>query len=99
MSVEAALQKKGFTKDDGDHSYFVYHSSEGKKTSIFTKTSFGSSHKDIADHLVSQMARQIKLRTSDFKDLVSCTLDKEGYEKKLVEGGYLTLEKKEESKP
>ena len=37
--VENALERKGFRRSDNDHRKFVYHSTDGKKTSVFTKTS------------------------------------------------------------
>ena len=55
--VEAALKKKGFQQDDGDHHWFFYWTSDGKKTTVRTKTSHGST-KDLVDGLLKEMARR-----------------------------------------
>lgn len=87
--VEAALEKKGFRKVDGDHSFFIYYTESGLKSSVRTKTSFGSGYKDISDSLVSKMAQQCKLTTSEFKLLVDCPLTRQSYEQKLREQGFV----------
>lgn len=56
--VERALIKKGFRKSQNDHSKFVYHLKNGKKTSVWTKTSHGSSHREISPTNLGKMARQ-----------------------------------------
>lgn len=88
-AVEAALEKKGFRKVDGDHSFFIYHTESGLKSPVRTKTSFGTGYKDISDSLVSKMAQQCKLTTGDFKLLVECPLTRQSYEQRLVEQGYV----------
>jgi hypothetical protein len=45
--VEAAFLKKGFVRSSGDHNFFTYHTINGKKTSVWTKTSRGSGHKTL----------------------------------------------------
>jgi hypothetical protein len=77
--VEAALERKGFMRKDGDHNYFVYHRRiSGKKTAIFTKTSH--SGLDLNDFLLGQMAKQCRLSKKDFIRLVDCPLDRQTYE-------------------
>lgn len=39
--IEGALLRKGFQKKNTDHAYFLFYDSEGKKTAVYTKTSFG----------------------------------------------------------
>jgi hypothetical protein len=78
--IDAALQKKGFRKDDGDHHYYIYWNLAGKKTIRKTKLSRGSSHKDIGDPLLGAMARQAGVTKKAFLDLVDCNLDQAGYE-------------------
>jgi hypothetical protein len=68
-AVAAALTFKGFKPIEGDHTFFIYYSESGKKSPVRTRTSHGSGYKDISDGLVSQMAKQCKLTTKEFKDL------------------------------
>ncbi len=78
--VEASLQKKGFEKADRDHSFFVYYTKDGKKTAVFTKTSFTPKVKDISDSLLAQMAKQCKLTKDQFCQLIDCPLSRDSYE-------------------
>jgi hypothetical protein len=78
--IEAALERKGFERDETHHHYFVYRTIDGKKSQIRTRTSHGSSHKTLGDALLSQMAKQVKLPNKKFLELVDCTLDQAGYE-------------------
>lgn len=79
--IDAALQRKGFVHEDGDHHYYVYHNLAGKKTIKKTKMSRGSKYKTIGDPLLGQMARQVGLTKPKFLELVDCTLDQKSYEK------------------
>ena len=83
--IDWALRRKGFKKEDGDHSYYIYWNTAGKKTMKKTKMSRGSSYKTIDDSLLGAMARQIGLKKKDFLDLVDCTLNQVGYEK-IIQG-------------
>lgn len=78
--IDAALQRKGFRYDDGDHHYYIYHNLAGLKTMKKTKMSKGTSHKTIGDPLLGHMARQIGITKPSFLELVDCTLDQPGYE-------------------
>ncbi|MCY7273984.1 MAG: hypothetical protein LH702_09580 [Phormidesmis sp. CAN_BIN44] len=85
--VEAALQRKGFELDEGDHHYFTYITLDGKVTTIKTKTSHTKKMKEIPDNILSLMAKQCHLKNSDFLKLVDCPLSREDYEALLqVEG-------------
>ena len=86
-TVMASLQKKGFLMTEGDHSYFVYHTMAGKKTIVKTKVSH--SGKDVSKVLMGFMAKQCKLTTSDFHELVDCPLSQEKYEEKLAAQGLI----------
>lgn len=91
--IHASLKKKGFAESTGrDHTYFIYHTSSGKKSHINTKTSHGTSHKDIGDPIVVQMAKQLKLTNKQFKELVGCSMDQSAYEIQLLEGNHITVE-------
>ena len=78
--IDAALQRKGFSHEEGDHHYYFYHNLAGKKTIRKTKMSRGSSYKTIRDPLIGEMARQIGLTKPAFLQLVDCSLDQAGYE-------------------
>lgn len=82
--VEAGLKKKGFRQDEGDHHWYTYWTEDGKKTPVHTKTSHGNT-KDLGDHLIGQMSRQIGLTKAKFLDLVDCPLSREAYNEILVE--------------
>jgi hypothetical protein len=86
-AVEAALQAKGFVKIEGDHHYFVYRTKDGRKTRARTKTSHSPRVRDIADNLLGPMARQCLLNRAEFLRLVDCPMDRDGYERRLIELG------------
>lgn len=83
--VMSALQRKGFSPSEGDHTYYVYHTANNKKTIIKTKVSH--SGKDIDDNLLNRMAHQCKLTNGQFRDLVDCPLSREQYETLLHNQG------------
>lgn len=87
--VESSLERKGFRRRDGHHTFFVYYSTENVKTSIRTKVSHGA--KEIGDKLIGAMARQCRLSKDDFKGLVECTLGREQYEVMLIEAGQVRV--------
>lgn len=86
-AVESTLQAKGFERVEGDHHYFVYVTKDGRKTRAQTKTSHSPKVKDIADNLLGQMARQCLLTKPEFLRLVDCPMDRDNYERRLVELG------------
>ena len=88
-AIHVALPKKGFQLEgDSDHDYFFLEVG-GKRTGIRTKTSRGSSHREIGQPLIGQMARQVKLTSGDFVELVACTLSGPDYLAKLYASGDL----------
>ena len=90
--IQQSLKNKGFLeKEGGDHNFFTYHTTEGKKTNIFTKTSRGSKNKTIDDSTVSKMSRQCKLTNKLFIQLIKCTLSRSEYQKHLVDNKHITL--------
>lgn len=82
-AVEAALLKKGFEKEEGDHSYFYYLDTAGKRTAVFTKTSHGTKYRELGDPLLAAMAGQCRLSKQQFFQLVDCTLSADQYRAKL----------------
>jgi len=85
--VEDGLLKKGFVEKEGDHHFFIYHTLQGKKSSIRTKTSHTPKMKEIGDGLLTQMAKQCGLSKQDFNNLIDCPLSREQYEALLVKKG------------
>lgn len=83
------LTRKGFARDEGDHLYLTYVTTEGKKTAIRTKVSHGSKS-DITTGLVSAMARQCQLTTPQFKEFAECKLTQYQYEQILTANGYFS---------
>ena len=81
--VVASLTRKGFKSREGDHTFLIYHTLEGKKTPVRTKTSHTPKMKDIPDALLGQMARQCRLSKQQFLELVDCPLDRVTYEECL----------------
>jgi hypothetical protein len=82
--VENALEKKGFKKNQNDHRKFIYHMLSGQKTAVWTKTSHGSSHRELSPSNLSRMARQCQLSGKDFELLIDCPLSQSMYEMKLI---------------
>lgn len=74
------LTSKGFEVSDGDHIFLLYRRSDGRKTAIRTKLSRGSSHRDVSDVILGQMAKQVRLPKKAFLELVDCSLDQSSYE-------------------
>ncbi|MEL7071105.1 MAG: hypothetical protein AAGN15_21010 [Cyanobacteria bacterium J06581_3] len=85
--VESALRKKGFEQASGDHRFFVYITTQGKKTAVRTKTSHTPKMKEIPDNLLAQMSKQCRLKKADFLKLIDCPLTRENYEKILKDQG------------
>lgn len=84
--VAANLKRKGFTPDDGDHTFYRLFVG-GKNTGIRTKISHGE--KEIHDGLLGQMAKQTKLVKKEFLELVDCPMTLERYVELLRERDHL----------
>lgn len=89
IDVENGLKNKGFRQKDGDHHYFIYHATNGKKTAVFTKTSH--SHSEISTELLSLMSKQCKLVRKEFERLVDCPLSRIDYEAHLCTVGAVRI--------
>jgi len=89
--VETALQKKGFLLSSGDHNFFIYYTQAGQRTSVWTKTSHGSSHKTLGDGLLSQMGKQCGLTKGQFTQLVECPLTRDVFEDMLLKSGRIKV--------
>jgi predicted RNA binding protein YcfA (HicA-like mRNA interferase family) len=91
--IEEALEKKGFSRSQGDHRFFTYWTIEGVKTSVWTKTSHGTQYKTIGDNLVRDMAKQCGLTSPQFKELINCPLNRSDYESILIGNGRIVIKK------
>lgn len=85
--VESALLKKGFRYDKDktasmSHRAFYFYDLDGNKTSIRTHLSHNS--QPINDHLISCMAKQLKLKNNQFKDMINCHINHEQYQNILI---------------
>ena len=89
--VEASLQKKGFEVSIGDHCFFTYCTQTGQKTSVWTKTSHGSSHKTLGDDRLSKMGKQCGLTKGQFTQLVECPLTRDVFEEMLLKSGRIKV--------
>lgn len=78
----ANLVRKGFERaETGDHHQLFYLTmSDGKRTRLPTKISRSSSHRDVSDNNLSNMARQVGLTSKQFLALVDCPLSREQFE-------------------
>jgi len=90
--ISRALQRKGFRKSNSDHLKFIYFSISGRKTSVVTKISHGSGHKEISDENLARMARQCRLSRAEFDDLIDCPLSREEFERRLKHTGQILQE-------
>ena len=84
--IENALTKKGFVAANSHHKYFRYYTLTGKKTEIYTYVSHGN--KEISIMLFGMMAKQCRLKSSEFKKFVDCTLSQNEYESLLKKQNY-----------
>lgn len=76
--VEASLRQKGFEQEENDHKFFKLMVG-GQYTGIYTKTSRGKKYKTLGNDLVGKMARQLRLTTGQFVELVECSISYEQY--------------------
>ena len=74
--IRSALLGKGFRERNSKDVYYHFYVS-GKKTAIYTKISQGE--RDIHDGLMGAMARELKLKKSQFSDLINCPLSEKDY--------------------
>ena len=87
--IEQSLKKKGFVNDQNDHRYF-YHEYNGKRTGVYTYTSYGSNYKDYGMSLIKLLKRELKLdSTMDAMNFLKCPMTQQQYEKKLKNKGII----------
>jgi hypothetical protein len=84
--IKTGLLAKGFEQEITHHEmYWLYV--RGRRTSIRTRISHGAA--EYNDKLLGLMAKQLKLRRSEFDDLIECPLSGEDYTKLLAERGHV----------
>ena len=84
--VIARLKKKGFENSKNTHhQYYVYRTTDGKLSDVFTYTSH--SGKELSDSLLAKMARQCRLKRESFLKLIDCTMSQQAYEQDLRDRG------------
>ena len=66
-----------------------YITEGGIRTSVITHYSHGADGKEVADGVISAMARQCHLSSRQFKNLVDCALSRKEYEGLLLERGII----------
>ena len=67
--VVSALLKKGFKENETvAHVGFTYITLDGVKSRIRTYVSHGRNSEDLSDHLIGQMARQVKLKKRSLRN-------------------------------
>ena len=86
-TVESALESKGFERKETHHSIFRYYTEAGERTTVWTKRSHGRSGADIGRELFKRMAKQCKLTTDEFRELVECPMSRADYEQRLRDLG------------
>jgi hypothetical protein len=85
--VRQALTRKGSREDrKRDHWYYFLHVS-GRKSAIYTKISHNESQ--IGANLLSLMARQLRIGTTQFELLIDCKLGEAEYIRLLKSAGEL----------
>ena len=85
-TLQKALLKKGFEKGITHHEMY-WLCVEGKRTEIKTRISHG--RKEYGDNLLGLMAREIKLRRSQFDDFIECPLSADEYLELLRQQGII----------
>ncbi len=87
--IARSLRRKGFTEVSGKSRRVFWYTDGTGAGRIQTMVSRSSKGEDGAP-LISDMARQCRLKRSDFVALVECSLTREGYQQELRERGHLT---------
>ena len=86
--IRQALTGKGFRVVEAHHE-MLWLFVQGKKTSIRTRLSHGSSEYD--DGLLGLMAKQLKLKRGDLDRLIECPLTENEYVNGLINDGHVRL--------
>lgn len=88
-TLRSGLEAKGFVRKNKKHKVLSYVTESGVRTSVITHYSHGADGKEVADGVISAMARQCHLSSRQFRDLVDCALSQREYESLLLERGII----------
>ena len=86
--ISKSLEAKGFKKQETHHEMYWLHV-DGKKTSVRTRISHGSTEYD--GYLLGQVAKEMGLRRSELNNFVECCLSATDYVKLLSERKLIRL--------
>ena len=86
--VRRGLRRKGFRETDARHRKYEYFKLDGQEGGVNTLMSHGAD-RDVDDHLLGMMARQLHLNRRQFDDLIDCRLSQSDYEAMLRRGGFI----------
>ena len=86
--VLRGLRRKGFRELNSRHLQLKFFTVSGEDSEIATVMSHGAD-RDINDHLLGQMARQLHLTRRQFDDLIDCRLSQADYEAMLRRDGII----------
>ena len=86
--LERGLLRKGFRVVESRHRQYRYYTVNGSRTNVQTLTSHGSD-RDIGDHRLGQMARQLNLTRRQFDQLIDCSLSQADFEAMMRRGGFI----------
>jgi hypothetical protein len=87
-TLVASLKAKGFVPSESHHTYLFLHV-DGRKTSVFTKVSHGTGHKELGEDLIHAIKRQLKFdKKQQLLDLVNCPMDSAAYIEHLEKSGH-----------
>lgn len=85
--VSASLERKGFRRIEGDHSFFILHVGQ-VKTSVRTKISHGST--ECSPNILFQMAKELHLSNRKLGLLLDCPMTLAQLIEVLTDRGYLS---------
>lgn len=89
QDIKKALCDKGFVLRDTHHHRYLFFW-KGRKTTVHTKISHSLT--EYGDNLLSEMARQLKLKRKQFVEgFIRCPLTKEAYTEILIKEGHIKL--------
>ena len=86
--IRRALTTKGFEEITNSDHYYFYFQLDGKRTSVFTKISHDAT--DVNDPLLGLMTKQVRLKRTEFNNLIDCRLDGPEYRQLLLERRHVT---------
>ena len=88
-AVERGLLRKGFRIKNSRHRHFTYIKLNGQGADHVTTVMSHGSGRDIRDHLLAKMARQLHLTRQQFDALIDCRLSQAEYEAMMRRDGFV----------